>query len=385
MRSFLRPHTRFMLAFWPGLLAFLLLLRLFLAATESLAPLNNIWQKSRIRQGLAAISSGEIGGKGSSGTVVMLGASEALLAFQPEKFDQAAARRGAATRSFNLAFQNTGTMLPLYFSRVRREMAKAGSRARVIFVSVPVPRLTMRARNTFFSQARYHDIDSVFFEPELWTEARMHWGDKLILLFNKWGLGERSLVQLQRTFVQLGRRLVQGSYTVRGSAAPFYREEIHPEPAWNPAARGGYYLNIERRPDLAAEVIAAALEPRAMADDLTDLIRCCDLLELRLDEEHLLEVAAAIASLRAVSDHVVIVSYPESPQIKRRPEAEERSRAAIARLAAESGAYHWNAAAAGFTDSDYFDLSHLTPSGVAKFNEFLAQRLPPAWVGLEKK
>jgi hypothetical protein len=380
MRSFLRPHTRFMLAFWPGLLALLLVLRLFLGVTEGLVPLNNIWQKSRIRQGLDAVASGAVAPRPGSSLLLMVGASESLLAFQPLRFDELSAEAGRRVTSFNLSFQNTGTMLPLYFARLRKELLRSGMQPRVILVSIPLPRLTLRAREAFFSQARYHDIDSVFFEPGLWSEAGLSSGDKLVLLFNKWVLGERSLVQLQRTFVQLSRSLLPWARGLRASAAPFYREEIHPNPAWSAESRGGYYLNIESRPDLAEEVIIAARKPRAMSSDLQDLIRCCDVLELRLDEPYVREVIEGLRGLRDVAAHVALVSYPESPRLRRPPAAEGRAREAFERIAREAGAQHLDAKGAGLTDDDYFDLSHLTPGGVEKFNRFLARALPSEWL-----
>lgn len=370
-----------MLAYWPGLIGFLLVLRLLLSVTEELAPLNNIWQKSRIRQGLAAIGAPGFAPADGAGLVVMLGASEALLGFQPRDFDALMAGRGLSTRSYNLAFQNVGTMVPLYLARVRWELERAGVRPKVALVALPLPRLTRKARENFFSQVRYHDIDSVFFEPGLWARVDGSLADKLILMFNKWVLGERSLAQLQRSTSQAWRALVPWSSNVRASADPFYREELHPEPAWDPGARGGYYLNIEKQPDAAARVIEAAREHEALIADLKDLIRCCDVLDLRLDEEHLQEVAAALRSLRTVADHVVLVTYPESPRLRRPREAEERARSALRLLAGESGIEVWDSAeGAGLGLADYFDHSHLTPEGVKKHLGFLARRFPAEWL-----
>lgn len=371
------PHVRFLLLYWPSLLAFLVVLRFFLAATEPLVPMNNVWQKNRINQGLAGLREIEPG----PGQVLMLGASEALLGFQPSLFERLAAERGKKAISYNFSFQNTGTMVPLYLARVKRELERAGKKASVILLALPPARLTVRARQTFFSQARYHDIDAVFFEPGLWRELDDTLPNKFILLFNKWVLGERSLVQLQRTFVQLSHQLLPMSNPLRASADPFYRDEIHPEPAWDSSRRGGYYLNIEARPDLAGELMAAARQPAAMAADLRDLVRCCDVLELNFDEEYLSEIGAALRELKAVTDHVALVTYPENPALKRAPAAAARSRAALDKIAREGEVEVWDSGASvAFSEGDYFDHSHFTPDGLRKHLAYLAERMPSSWV-----
>ena len=369
-----------MLAYWPALLGVLLLLRLVLSLTEEMVPLNNAWQKARIRQGLEAISKPGFAPADGARLVLMFGASEALLGFSPKEFDEQMAGSRLPTRSYNLAFQNTGTMIPLYLARMRHELRQASVRASLILVAIPLPRLTRRARENYFSQTRYHDIDAVFFDTPLWEEVNEPLSDKLILLFNKWVLGERSLVQLHRTTNQLWQAISPWHSAVRASADPFYKKDIHPEPAWDPEARGGYYLNIERRPDLAAAVIAAAQDEQAMRADLRDLIRCCDVLELRFDEAHLEQVATAVRSLHEVADRVAIVTYPESPRLRRRPDAEARAAEALHFIADRSGAELWDAApVAGLAADLYFDHSHFTPEGVRKHVSFVAQRARAAW------
>lgn len=359
--------------YWSGLAILLCLFRLFLARTEELVPVNNVWQKSRIRLAMAAIASGAMAVEKDRGIVLMLGASEPALGFQPEEFDRHNESHGLATRSFNLSAYNVGAVMPLYLARIRSELQKKAIRARLIFVGLPLPRFTVQARSSFYARSKYHDVDSVLFEPGLWAELNLPMKDKLILLFNKWMLGERSVVQLQRAASQLTRRFLGSILGHRGRPLMAYEKRLHPEPAWSPQRRGGFYLNIENEAALVAQLINQARHPTSVRADLADLISCCDLIEMNFDEAYLREVAAAIGRLHEVTDRVVLVLFPERPGLTRAEGPLLRIDRALKLISEESGAgLIENGDMERFGENDFIDQSHFSPSGVEKFNRILS-------------
>lgn len=373
---------RFLFIYWGAAISAIFLLRSFLAITEPLVPSNNIWQKSRIHGALAAIDAAGFAPPNGN-LILMLGASEAQLGFDPLLFDEELKQRGLSALSYNLALDNVGTYLPLYLERIRMALANRSIRARVIFLDLPLTRFTKRARESFFSHAIHYDVDAALLHGALLRNNFLSTEEKLIVSLNKWVLGERSITQVQRAVTALVNYVFLRSEYVNPSAEMFRRPELHPEPAWNLKARGRFYLNIEQEPELVNILMSQNSTPESRKDDRRFLVRCCDALELNLDQNYFAQVAKSVRALRSVADHVVLTPLPESPSLifMRTPEARNRFREAYESLSSLSGAELWLAEhRLDFPKRDFFDLSHFRPSGVEKYSKFLASEMPESWL-----
>jgi hypothetical protein len=148
---------------------------------------------------------------------------------------------------------------------------------------------------------------------------------------------------------------------------------------WSAEVRGGWDLDVPETHD----ALSRLSEPTDwdLRQDLEHRIGCCDIEELRFDDELVDAFVALVPELAAISDRVEIVLMPVNHAwVKRTAGARERLRDVVARLRRET-----RVAIVDLSDmqeiesSDFWDVTHLSfTRGAEKFSRLLADRYAPS-------
>jgi hypothetical protein len=279
-----------------------------------------------------------------------------------------------------MAVDNLGKWIPLYIARLADELKARELHPKLVFLHLPGSWLTAKERKFTRYEAKFFDFPPILYNRELLMNFPADREEKVMAAFNKWALGERSMLQLPfffKTIAELGHKTT-------GKRARFRlwtRSEFHTSPAWDARAQGRFYFNIESHPRLVKQLIKMVQTEEGVAETVDIYVKCCDFLNFKMDDNYVAEIAAAVHGLKQVSDHIVIVESPENPYFKRSAESLLRYQTALQTIARAAEGEVWNVGEGiELSPEDFIDISHLSPTGSKKFSDYLASRLPEGWL-----
>lgn len=369
------PAVRFFLIFFAVLMA----LRLGLAVFEKNFFSMHIWVKKRIHQSLQALEDERVR---NPNLVLFLGMSEAELGFNPIAFDNFNKHKELDTYSLNLAVRNVGTFKALYYERIKYELNRLGLRPRVLFVQIAPATLTKRSTSSSQEAIKYINIVSSYFHAALWKSEFISIQDKIQQGFNKYVLGERSLLQFVYVLQSYFSRTIFGENMFDGRAAAMWNDEaFRIEPPWDWETRGHFHFaKAENKP--AVKKFLGYLKTEEGFKKYYDMqIACCDFYELEPDEEHIEEAVRALRELKTVTDRLVLIQFPENPRVPREGRSLERFNTLAQKVADGVGVELWQVGFLGrpFPPSNFIDQSHFSPQGNIDFAQRLSMRLAKNW------
>lgn len=360
---------KFGIIYFSSFFAVLFALRICLCLIEPFCGKPSVWSSARARDSLNAISK-----FGSSGHAqfLFLGTSEIEIGFSPVIFDESL-MHGPVT--LNLAVRNVGSFLPLYLTRIAKEIEKSQTRPRVIYIHVPISRMTHKALSSSSENSKVLNLPAIYFDLDIWNQFRGKYSDIGFYALNKYIFGERSLSQISyvlRTPLRLW--INTGDFNARQNN--FWGNDIlHTDPPWDETTRG--YLNWNNDHLNSEFQRIASLISRDQARRLTTGFQraCCDFLDLNIDWNFAQEIQESILKLKKLADHVVLVQPPEHPDLERSPEALARFKDGLHFLKNGSGAELWDLTEnSNFTPDDFIDVIHFSSHGTSKFTKIIAHK-----------
>ncbi|MGE0764165.1 MAG: hypothetical protein AB7N80_12865 [Bdellovibrionales bacterium] len=352
-------------------MAVLFVVKILLQVLEPFNGTNNMWTKDRIRQSLRALDQCLRQPPGS-GVVLFLGTSEIEVGFDPRIFDRTLNR---STETLNLAVRNVGNFMPLYLARVRQEFLKHSAKADVIFLHMPISRMTKRARNSASEGNKTHDLPTVYFDQTVAGNFEASAYELGFFFFNKYFLGERSLSQM----TYLLRRPLRGWMAQQGAAATaridlWNRADLHPQPAWEPKTRGHFYWNLENEGAMLQGVLQAIPPETALRSSIAFQKTCCDFVDLNIDWQYVEQVRTSLIRLKEVTRHLILIHLPEHPGFKRSEDSLINMALVLKRLRQDTGVELWETQMyESYGPEHFIDVVHFSPLGVRHFSEELAK------------
>jgi len=369
----LQKPLHFFLVYTACFIFALVLLRAVVFASEEATRVTNKWQKQRLRESFAHLDKV----RRRVPLVLLAGASEMQTGFSPEPFERSLSKRGHRVYAMNMAVDNMGRWMPLYLARLEDELKRTGLRPRVLFLQFPPSSMTTKSRRLELTQWRLFDFPAVLYNPRVLMNFDSDLEEKTVAFFNKYILGERSLLQVVRFFSPRFPR--ERSVAGRNRAALWFEARHHPYPAWDPAQKGFFYFNIEQYNREMKKYFRNMQTPEAVQETIDKYEECCDFLNLNIDQPHLERLTEWVKRLALLSHKVVLIQMAENPYFTRSPESLARLNSALHSIAAPAGAEVWTLDEDPFKPEDFIDITHLSPKGVRYFSRRLADRIPDEW------
>jgi len=325
--------------------------------------------------------------------VYVLGSSLVQFGFSPDIFDQAMARRGTPTISFNYGFGNADPSIHEKFAlKLARTFAAQPEKIdRIIYEFSPFQATQQRAKSTGQLD---HAATAALMNAEDFTEILLEDHDEAIALLNTHYLREGVPAEAITNMLALPIKnagLVEASLSaeapepLEGRGWQLYNQlkeewpQASPPGGWIDKHRGG--LPPSASPEamaLAEEVMQVMQDPYRMEAARKQRIACCDMLDLHIDDQMLAHFIQAIKYAQSVSKKVDLLLMPRNQDVIQLSETGYQNlQAALQRIQQETGINIIDLSVDPyFPVQDFFDADHLTIfKGREKVSRLLADTL----------
>lgn len=368
----LNHPARFFITYLIVVLTLVGALRLMCEALDLTGQRTNRWAKSRLRGSLGYLGNEELKTKP---LILGVGTSELQSGFDPIEVDRGVAEQGFSSTTLNMSVENLTMFFPLYFARLANELKRNQLRPKIIFVHLTAHRLTKKSQVAESTVVRYSDYPAVLFDTAMFFHFQESLDDKLIAAFNKWALGENSLLQVQYFFNSLWGKQILRPRNFRMRQHLWQHKRFHPEPAWDPARHGAFYFNRENLTSEVDELNENMRQPEGIEDIADNLQLCCDYYDMNIDDDFVVRTAQHLKSLSAFAEKIVILNLPENPMIRRTLESRARRLGAVHKVSEVSGAELWNLEAMDKWSSevDFNDVTHFSHAGMMHVSRVLSR------------
>lgn len=349
------------------------------------------WVRARIEQSLNALATLPRTSRAKP-RILFVGASDVEVGVDPIAVDQATAALGLVTESFNLGYRNLDPklirLLAERICEIERGRGETLDLVALKFTPLRTTKAFALSSGRFAFYRNFLSVESAIFSgPMLGRHFLGHFPEVLDVSVTKFlffGVSPNSTAE--NTFSLLLGAHSQNRFPnpnvnlmLQMNSRLWQHGTLLSVPAWDAAARGDFFFGYPKTYSEFEEITAAYRNAEVRKIYLTGYQRKADIFELRFDPEFIMAQAEALARFKDCARHVVLLYFPDSPEIPRSEVGYSRLQSQLSELSEKGGVPLVDVSARGkFLGADYFDYLHLNRAGRLK----LAQALAPELVRL---
>ncbi|MGZ3721834.1 MAG: hypothetical protein ACXVA9_02810 [Bdellovibrionales bacterium] len=339
--------------------------------------LSGVFVRERSRQILEA--SPELF-RDSGKKALFFGQSDVEGFFDPHALEQRLKAENIDLRVYNLGLRSMSADFALdFFTAIKNAQPRADAKFKWIFFNFHPSRLTKAAATSQWQRDNNTLRAQLFTAPELLKLLPINPQRAFALFIEKyfWFGSSPSSLSAALTFKQSsGDWLPALDVSSDPFGQIFTRGKYLETPEFRLGQGGMYRFNFVNYPAELSSALAPESLTSGRAERLKFEIECCDMLNLELDEKSVADLLNAIRILKPMTEHLVFLLSPSSPEVEAQRPAAARAavQALIERIKILDDVQILSSFDKPLVEDDFYDSVHMKPSGWNKmFNGILTK------------